>query len=185
MVLLSKLMTSFNLQIFELLVDNSFSVRDLAKEINCSPAKITQFVKLFQKEDIIRLKPDKNKKIVGLNRDNPLTREIISLVFIKKILAAKTFFKLKKTAKSIGVYGSVVEGTLDKHSDVDLWILSEKRSSFVDSAQVRASFSKELGREANLKLLTPESLKKLKKNDQIFFNELEYKSKILHGEKLG
>jgi len=39
---LSKLMSGFNLRIFELLIDGSFSVRDLAKEIKCSPAKITQ-----------------------------------------------------------------------------------------------------------------------------------------------
>lgn len=182
MVKLYKLMTRFNLRIFELLIDNSFSVRDLAKANQCSPAKITQFVKLFKEASLVKLRLEKNMKIVELNRSHPLTKELVSVIFIEKILGSKAFSALKSKVRAIGVYGSVVEGSVDRHSDIDLWILSDKRNSFSDSAQIRARLGKELSREANLKLLTPDNIKKLKKNDPIFFNELAYKSKILHGE---
>ncbi len=185
MVELSRLMTGFNLRIFEILVNKSFSVRDLAKEIGCSPAKITQFVKLFGGDNLINIKPKKNMKIVELNRKNPLTKEIVSLVFIKKILESRSFSELKKNSKAIGVFGSVVEGSVDKHSDIDIWILSGKKIGFGDSAEISAKISKELGKETNLKFLTYRSLEKLKARDKIFYRELEYKSKILHGEKLG
>lgn len=181
MVSLSRLLTPFNLSIFEVLIDKRFSVRDLARRNNCSPAKITQFVKLFGRNKMVEVKKEGNRKIVGLNRNNPLARELVSLIFVNKILGSKSFYRLEKNSDSIGVYGSVVEGTVDEHSDIDLWVLAGKKSSFSDSAEIRTNFSKELGREVSLKFFTKKSIERLKKNDKIFYNELECKSKILWG----
>ena len=179
---LDKLLTQFNLKIFELLIDGTLSVRDLAKKVNCSPAKITQFSKLFKKSDLITLKKEKNRKLLVLNKENPLVREIITLLFINKITASKVFSELKKKAKSIGVYGSIVEGNLDKNSDIDLWVLTKKRVPLVESGLTRIEMSKELGKEVSIRFLIDEDLEKLKKKDSIFYNELEYKSRILFGK---
>jgi len=178
-------MTSFNLRIFELLVDESYSVRDLAKEVKCSPAKVTQFVKLFGKMDLLVIRQDKNRKIIGINRENALAQGIVSLIFSYKILNSGAFGKLKDEVSSIGVYGSVVEGTMDKHSDIDLWVLSDKKSGFVNEGKIRQEFVKELGREVSIKFFTPASIKKLKEKDKIFYNEMVYKSKLLWGEGFG
>jgi len=185
MVVLSKLMTDFNLRIFELLLDGSFSVRDLAKEIKCSPAKVIQFMKLYKKDNLIKLSADKNRKIIELDKEHPLTKSIISLIFINKILDCKSFSQLRKNAKSIGVYGSVAEGTVDKHSDIDLWVLADKKKSFADSAELKSRLGKELGKEVSIRFFTPDSVKKLKENDLIFYNELHYKSKVLSGGSFG
>ncbi|MFH1587094.1 MAG: nucleotidyltransferase domain-containing protein [Candidatus Diapherotrites archaeon] len=177
-----KLLTPFNLKIFELLIDENISVRDLAKKIKCSPAKITQFIKLFKKDNLIKTSKEKNRKILILNKENPVIREIISLLFIDKIVTSKTFSGLKKNAKSIGVYGSVVEGSLDKKSDIDLWVLSDIKIPLVDAGNLRIKMSEELGREVSIKFFTPKDINNLKKKDGIFYNELEYKSKIICGE---
>jgi len=179
---ISKLLTPFNLQIIELLVDESISVRDLANKINCSPAKITQFIKIFLKHRLIKISKEKNRKIINLNKDNPLMKEIITLLFTFKILSSKTFNELKKKSKSIGVYGSVVEGTLDKKSDIDLWVLIGKKISLIETGEIRQKISKELNRETSIKFLTEKDIQNLKEKDKIFYNELEYKSKILSGE---
>src|SRR3989344_3244770 len=107
---LSKLLGPFNLKIVELLIDKEYSVRELAKHINCSPAKITQFIQLFGKKDFIEIKKHQNKKIIALNKDSAFIRQIISLIFIYKIINSKTFAQLKKDSKSIGLYGSVADG---------------------------------------------------------------------------
>jgi len=185
MAVLSKLMTGVNLRIFELLVDGSFSVRDLAKEIKCSPAKVTQFVKLFKANGLVNLNSDKNKIIIGLDREHPLVKSIVSLIFTNKLLDSKTFNQMKKNAISVGVYGSVVEGTVDRHSDIDLWVLAEKKKGFADSAELKSMLGKELGRETSIRFFTSESAKKLKENDPIFYNELHYKSKVLSGGAFG
>lgn len=182
---ISKLMTDSNLRIFELLVNSSFSVRDLAKEINCSPAKVIQFTKLFKKNDLIKLKADKNRKIIELNGQHPLVKSIVSLIFVNKLLDSNAFSELKKNAISVGVYGSIVEGTVDRHSDIDLWVLAEKKKSFADSAEIKSRLGKELGREVSIRFFTKDSVKSLKEKDPIFYNELHYKSRVLSGGPFG
>ncbi|MBU0635571.1 nucleotidyltransferase domain-containing protein [Candidatus Micrarchaeota archaeon] len=182
MIALSKLLGPFNLQLFELLIEENASMRDLAKKANCSPAKVTQFLASYSKNRLVTVSSDKNRKVIGLNKKNPLVQEIISLVFTTKILNSKTFFLIQKFSDSIGVYGSVAEGTVDKQSDIDLWILSDKKPGLVEAGKLKQQFTNELGHEVSLKFFTQKDLEQLKKKDTIFYNELEYKSKILHGE---
>jgi predicted nucleotidyltransferase len=182
---LSRLLGSFNLQIFELLFSESASVRDLAKKANCSPAKITQFTTLYSKSNLVVLRNDKNRKFIAINKSNPLTRELITLVYINKILDSKAFSLLKKISRSIGVYGSVADGTVDRQSDIDLWAIASKRMGLIEVGKMKQQMTKELGREVSLRFFTMEEVKKLKLNDKIFYNELEYKSKILHGSGFG
>src|SRR3989344_108316 len=174
---LSKILGPFNLQIFGLLIDSNFSVRDLAKEANCSPAKVSQFINLYLKNRLIAIGSDKNRKVIALNKSNPLVREMITLVYMDKILGSRAFFALKKGSTSIGLYGSVVEGTVDRQSDIDLWVISDSKKRIVEAGKLRQQFSNELGREVSLKFYTPSEIENLKQKDRIFYNELESKSK--------
>ena len=182
MIDLSKLLGPFNLQLFELLIEENASVRDLAKKASCSPAKVTQFLEPHSKNKLVAISTDKNRKVIGLNKKNPLVREMITLIYMAKLLNSKTFFFLQKISDSIGVYGSVVEGTVDKQSDIDLWVISGKKPKMIEAGKLKQQFTNELNQEVSLKFFTKEDLKQLKKNDLIFYNELEYKSKILHGD---
>src|SRR3989344_3558410 len=179
---LSKLLGPFNLQIFELLILENASVRGLAKKAKCSPAKIIQFIDLYSKNKLISVEKSDNRKIIALNKSNPLVREIITLIYTNKVLDSKSFSSLKKVSDSIGLYGSVVEGTVDKQSDIDLWIISDSKKRIVEAGKLRQGFSNELGKEVSLKFFTPQDIQNLKEKDKIFYNELEFKSKILHGE---
>lgn len=182
MIELSKLLGPFNLQLFELLVEENDSIRDLAKKANCSPAKVIQFAKAYSKNNLLTTSTNKNRKVIGLNKKNPLVREMITLIYSTKILNSKTFSAIKNFSSSIGVYGSIVEGAVDKQSDIDLWVVSSKKPGLVEAGKLKQQFTNELGREVSLKFFTKEDLEQLKKSDRIFYNELEYKSKILHGE---
>lgn len=181
---LSKFFSKSNLSIITVLVDENLSVRDLADRAHCSPAKITQFIRLFGGSRMISIGKEKNKKVVSLQRNNPLIREFVSLLFINKIVGSKAFAGLKKNAKAIGVYGSVADGTVDKKSDIDLWAVMEKKMPLMEAGKLRLALSKELGREVSIRFLTKEGLQKIKKEDDIFYNELDYKSKVLFGEEL-
>ncbi|MBI4210267.1 MAG: nucleotidyltransferase domain-containing protein [Candidatus Diapherotrites archaeon] len=179
---LSRLLGPFNLQIFELLITENASVRGLAKKTMCSPAKITQFVDIYSKNKLITVEKNDNRKIIALNKSNPLVKEIITLIYTNKILGSRAFLSLKKASDSIGLYGSAVDGTVDKQSDIDLWIVSDSKKRIVEAGKLRQEFSKEIGREVSLKFFTPQDIQNLKQKDRIFYNELENKSKILHGE---
>ncbi len=179
---LSRLLGPFNLEIFELLILENASVRELAKKAKCSPAKIIQFIDIYSKNKLISIEKRDNRKIIALNKSNPLVKEIITLIYTNKVLGSKAFLALKKASDSIGLYGSVVEGTVDKQSDIDLWVVSDSQKRIVEAGKLRQEFSKEIGREVSLKFFTPQDVQNLREKDKIFYNELEYKSKILHGE---
>lgn len=179
MVNLEKLFSDVNLRIFEILINESLSVRDLARKVNCSPAKITQFVGHFG--DLIKIEKKKNMKFLLLDKENTIVRELISLIFINKIINSEGFLRLKKVSKSIGIYGSVVDGTIDNKSDIDLWIINNKKISIIEIGKLKFYLSKELKREVSIKSFNDEDLKKLKNQDLIFYNELYYKSKIIFG----
>ncbi len=78
MDLLSDYFSFFNLKIFEVLIDGSFSVRDLAKKVKCSPAKIIQFIKLFKKKNLIKISNEKNMKLLKINKENIIARQLLS-----------------------------------------------------------------------------------------------------------
>ena len=179
---LSKLLSHSNLEIFELLIQENASVRDLAKKAKCSPAKIIQFIGIYSKNKLIVIESEKNRKIISLDKSNPLVREIITLVYTNKVLNSKTFSLLKKNSSSIGLYGSAVEGTVVRQSDIDIWVVSGHRRKIVEAGKLKQQFTNELGKEVSLKFFTPEDIENLKAKDRVFYNELEYKSKILHGE---
>lgn len=179
---LEKLFSKTNLRFFWLLVDGELSVRELAESAGCSAAKASQALKQFQRAGLVASKNEKNKKFIYLNKENALMRQIISLLFVSKILNSKTFQEMRKLSKSVGVYGSVAQGTVDRLSDIDLWLLSEKRLSVFDVGRIISNLGKELGREASVKAFTKEGLAELKQKDKIFFDEIRSKSIILHGE---
>ncbi len=179
---LSKLLGPFNVKLFELLIEENYSVRDLAKKAGCSPAKVTQFVVIYLKNRLVNVENDKNRKVIALNKSNLLVREIITLIYTSKVLNSKSFSSLKKISDSIGLYGSVAEGTVDKKSDIDLWVLSNSKKRILEAGKIKQQFTNELGKEVSLKFYTPADITVLKEKDKLFYNELEYKSKILHGE---
>lgn len=179
---LSNIFSKTNLLFIELLVEGPSSIRELAEKLECSPAKASQAVKQFLEKGLVKTKREKNKKLAFLNRENPLTKQIISLIFIDNILESKTFNKLKKKAKGILAYGSVVEGTIDKRSDIDLCVLSDKKPTLIETTRIENNLTKELGKETSIIVLTDQGLEKLKKKDKIFFDELRCKSRVLYGE---
>lgn len=169
-------------RIIEMLVDNSLYIREIAEKLCIAPSTAFRAVKKLAEQGIVVFTAQKNKKIVSLNRESVLAGQIVAFLFVFKIINSKAFAELKKQALSIGLYGSAAEGNLDKLSDIDLWVLSEKKIGLEKLGGIRALLGKELEREVSIRAFTKESLEKLKQSDKIFFDEIRYKSKILHGE---
>jgi len=178
---ISKLFGPSNLQIFELLINEGASVRDLAKKAGCSPAKVTQFLGLYLRQKLVVIESEKNRKVIRLDKSSPLAREIITLLYMNKILHSRSFASLKGGASAIGLYGSVAEGNMDRHSDIDMWVVSDNKKRVIEAGRIRQQMASEFGREVSLKFYTQKDIQALKEKDPVFYNELECRSKILHG----
>ncbi len=81
---LSNIFTKINIQILELLSKERLHIREIAERVKCSPAKVHACIKVFKKNDIIKEVDDKNRKVIVLNLDNDLTKNILQLINIDK-----------------------------------------------------------------------------------------------------
>lgn len=77
---LSRIFTKTNLQILSLILNEQIHLREIAERLKCSPAKVLGCIKLFEQHGIVRIVNEKNRKIVHLNRDSPLSRQIIDML---------------------------------------------------------------------------------------------------------
>ncbi|MBI2542165.1 adenylosuccinate lyase [Candidatus Woesearchaeota archaeon] len=74
--------TKTNLQILELLSKEKLHIREIAGRIKCSPAKAHACIGVFRKNNIVKEVNEKNRKVIVLNLENELTRQILQLINI-------------------------------------------------------------------------------------------------------
>ena len=82
----TSIFTKINMQIFGLLSKERLHLREIAKRINCSPAKAHACIKIFKKNNIVVEISEKNRKIIAINMQNELAKQILQLISIGKII---------------------------------------------------------------------------------------------------
>src|SRR3989338_1856432 len=86
---LSGIFTKINLQILELLSRENLHIREIAGRIKCSPAKVHACIKIFKEKGIAKEIEEKNRKVIVLNLDNELTKQILDLISIDKSVESR------------------------------------------------------------------------------------------------
>lgn len=171
--------------VIEQLVNGSCYVRELAEKTGLAASTVFRILEKLEKENLLEFKNVKNKKIVSLNLGSFLARRLVSFLYLYKIINSKSFKTLKNKSVSIHAYGSVVDGNMDAFSDIDLWVMTEKKIPLLGQGKIRNSFSNELGLEVSIKFYTKQGFDSLKEQDSIFFNELQYGGLLLWRKKNG
>ena len=90
---LSGIFTKINIRILELLSKERLHLREIADRIKCSPAKVHACIKVFKKSRIVKEIENKNRKVIVLNLENELTKQIVELINIDKAVGHKPAFE--------------------------------------------------------------------------------------------
>jgi adenylosuccinate lyase len=72
--------TKKNIEILRLLSKESLHIRDIASNLDISPAKVHSTIQLFKKNNLIKENKEKNKIIISLNKGSSLLKIIQSLL---------------------------------------------------------------------------------------------------------
>ena len=72
--------TKKNIEILNLLSKESLHIRDIAKKLDISPAKVHSTIQLFKKNNLIKENKEKNRIIISLNKESSLLKGIINLL---------------------------------------------------------------------------------------------------------
>ncbi|MBL7056269.1 hypothetical protein ISS07_05120, partial [Candidatus Woesearchaeota archaeon] len=74
------LFTKKNVEILNLLENESLHIRDIASKLDISPAKVHSTIQLFKQHKLINENKDKNKIVISLNRESSLLNELQNLL---------------------------------------------------------------------------------------------------------
>src|SRR3989338_5997604 len=76
----TEIFTKKNIEILNLLSKESLHIRDIAKKLDISPAKVHSTIQLFKKNNLIKENKEKNRIIISLNKESALLKDIINLL---------------------------------------------------------------------------------------------------------
>lgn len=108
--------------------------RELVGKVSISQKGIALALDNLEKEGILTLKKKGNMKLFGLNikfvglKDKLLMTELKrKLAFLEKQKVIATLFK--NDERIVGIFGSYATGTQKKESDIDIFIIGDKRGN--------------------------------------------------------
>lgn len=157
----------------------NLTINQIAKELKETYSFVNRIVKRMISEDLIlkekighsllcklNIKNDKTKALVSLNEVNK-KQEFLSK---NKELKLITDELLKIKADSIAIFGSYAKNTQTRESDIDLFIVTEKK---VDIANLSRNIHAKYGKEISPVILTKNQLEK-QKNKPIINEIIKY-----------
>lgn len=150
-------------------------VRELARELKLSPAHISRTLRILHDKEMIE--DDR------INLASPLVRALKAFINTEKLVEKDIIAKVKSlNVISAGVYGSWASGTNYEDSDLDVWIKVEKHPGEMKIASLVGEIRRKISTSVQLLVLTPERIKRLKKEDPIFYYSLVFGSMMIYGE---
>lgn len=154
-------------------LEKPFTVTQTSKKLNLNKGFISNYFKTLQEQNIIERK--ENNFTVKENKNVKSIRILFNLQEINEDI-----FQDYKFVEAAGLYGSTAKGTNTTTSDIDIWIkikpvTEEKQSKLTSDLRKNLDNVKPL-------ILDNEKIKKIKKEDPMFYHSLYFGSISLYGE---
>ena len=116
------------LALFFLNPENSHYLRELGRRLGVSPGALARELKALSGEGILTREPRGKEVYYRINRSHPLFKEIKGI--IEKTAGvpramAEGLRKLKEIREAY-LYGSIVTGNMEAHSDIDLLLVGKE-----------------------------------------------------------
>lgn|SRR3989338_4457673 len=145
--------------------NREFNVRELARILKMAPATASKDLKLLSKKGILKQRKDRNFIFYKANLESDFYRDLKIFYNLRKIKDSGLIGSLDKfyLRPSIVLFGSMSNGLDNETSDVDLLVLSEKTSDFLELKK----FERLLGKK--IQLFIVKNLKELK-NEHLINN---------------
>jgi len=155
---------------------SSLSVAEVSRATRVTKGLVSRYLHLLMENGLLQ----KEGRMYSPH-DGAHSRAIKLLLNLERIdLSALSL----GSVKGLGLYGSWARGTNHQESDLDVWIRADSLPPESVLARLQKDLSLQSDSEVNLLVLTPEKLKRLKKDDTPFYNSLVMSSVTLKGEPL-
>jgi len=155
-------------------------VKKLARELNISPQTATYYLKFYRKVNVLKEKREANLLLYSLD-DNALTRQLKIFYVLDQIYPFILRFANKNNITSIALYGSHASGTFDETSDIDLLLISQKRT--FDLSELK-KLERKTGKEVKIQVFSLGEWRSLKRKANSFVQSVLSKHILLYGAEI-
>lgn len=159
------------LALFFLNPENSYFLRELERKLEASPGALARELKTLSEEGLLKRVPRGKQVFYQIHSTHPLFHEIKGIIE-KTAGIPKTLSEGLKPLEEIRgayLYGSVVTGQMEAHSDIDLLLIGKETDTVLKLLQdLRSKF----GRPINSVTYAPEEFDRKRKDRSEFLYSL-------------
>ena len=165
---------------FFLKTGEEIHVKKLARELNVSPQTATYYLKFYKRAGILKERREANLLLYSF-KDNALTRQLKIFYVLDQIYPFILRFASKNNITSIVLYGSHASGTFDKNSDIDLLLISQKKSLNLSELK---KLERKIGKEVKIQIFSLGEWRNLKRERDAFTKSVLSKYILLYGAEI-
>ena len=148
-------------------------LHEIGRILGKKPGVFQKALNALEKEGILKSQMRGNQRIVSLNKQYPLLREITKI--IQKTVGVEALLK-EVVGKEPGIqaafiFGSYAKDKMQSDSDIDLILVGEKGAEDVILEAIER-IEKQIQREINPKFYSPQEYAKKKKQKDPFLSEV-------------
>ncbi|HLW97943.1 MAG TPA: nucleotidyltransferase domain-containing protein [Candidatus Acidoferrales bacterium] len=154
-------------------------LRDLAERLAIDPSNLSKELARLEREGLFKSEVSGRQKYFHLNRKYPLFAEVRGIVE-KTIGAAPLIAQSLKRIEGIGeayLYGSFAGNRQDAASDIDVLIIGAPHEEIL--AEAARKLERQLGREINYTVLTPEEFQSRRARNDAFLDNIWQDKQVL------
>ena len=155
-------------------------IKELAKELNVSPASVIKYGDIYYREDLIKKEVKGNLHLYYTNNDNFRIREL-KRAFYVNMIGELNIDKIAENPISVALYGSHANGTFDEKSDIDLLIIGIKEKINKD---LIVKIGNKLGKEIQINIISMTNWENKKKEDDAFVKSVIKNHVLIKGVEL-
>lgn len=176
-----------DLKILSFFLDNpkkEYYINELAKDAKVSSSSVSIAVKKFEEQNFILTKKIGQTKLCTLNNENVLIQQWKVTWFLTTLFSFEKINTIIQNSAviSLAVYGSYASGTFDDKSDLDILLITHiKKDQLIDYFQLLEEY---LTVSVNVLTLTLLQWKKLKKENDIFYQQIKENHILISGSEL-
>ncbi len=160
--------------------NETFYLREMARLLNMSPMTVKRSLDTLVGDDLIVREEIKNQILYRANVDSQAFRYAkiaYNLSWLEKNSVAESLVENVPGTTSIVLYGSYAKGENDRHSDLDLLIISTAKG--VETSDIE----KRLGIDVNIMNFSRASWAKQAKNNRAFYLDIITEGIVLYGTR--
>lgn len=159
------------LALFFLNPDNSYYLRELERKLEASPGALARELKTLSEEGLLKRVPRGKQVFYQIHSAHPLFHEIRGIIEktagIPKMLSEG--LRPLKEIREAYLYGSVVTGQMEAHSDIDLLLIGKETDAVLKLLQ---DLQSKFGRLINAATYAPEEFERKRKDKSEFLHSL-------------